>query len=114
MNVKHVLGELNSAAEGTEVLVKFGSRCYRAIITDLLEWQPPKRHRKSKDTGQPPQSSAKEKEALKGSARKTKASKSSAAKKSTALKHSVNATNNLLWLRSGSLMKSAGKAPDSL
>ena len=51
VNVKHILGDLDSAVEGTEVCVKFGSSRYRAKIIDLLEWQPPKkRRRKSKDT----------------------------------------------------------------
>ena len=51
VNVKHILGDHDSAVEGTEVCVKFGSRRYRAKIIDLLEWQPPKkRRRKSKDT----------------------------------------------------------------
>ena len=50
VNVKHILGDLDSAVEGTEFCVKFGSRRYRAKIIDLLEWQPPKRRRKSKDT----------------------------------------------------------------
>ena len=40
VNVKHVLGDLSCAAEGTEVVVKFGSRHYRATIIDFLEWQP--------------------------------------------------------------------------
>ena len=95
VNIKHVLGDLSSAAEGTEVLVKFSSHRYWATIPDLLERQPPKRRRKNKDTGlckQPP-SNAKNKEASKGSMRKTKASNSSASKKSTASKCSVNAAN---------------------
>ena len=41
IKVKHVLGDLRHAAEGTEVVVKFSSRCYRATIIDILEWQPP-------------------------------------------------------------------------
>ena len=40
LNVKHVLGNLSRAIEGTEV-VKFGSRRYRAMIIDILESQPP-------------------------------------------------------------------------
>ena len=115
MNIKHVLGDLSSAAEGTEVLVKLSSRRYWATITDLLEWQPPKRRRKNKDTGlceQAPLSSAKKKKASKGSVRKTKVSKSSASKNSTASKCSANAANKLLWLRSESPAKSAGKAEE--
>ena len=48
-NVKHILVDLSCAAEGTEVIVNFGSHCCRATIIGILEWQPPKRHRKSKD-----------------------------------------------------------------
>ena len=99
VNVKHVLGDLSCAAEGSEVVVKFGSRRYRATIIDLLEWQPPERRRKSKDTRageQPPRSSAK----------KTKASKSSAAKSSITSKRSAKAIKPL-WLGSGSPAKSS-------
>ena len=108
VNVKHVLGDLSYAVEGSEVVVKFGSRQYRATIIDLLEWQPPVRCRKSKDTRageQPPQSSAKN-ATLKGSAKKTKASKSSAAKSSITSKHSAKAIKPL-WLGSGSPAKSS-------
>ena len=95
--------------EGSEVIVKFGSRRYRATIIDLLEWQPPERRRKSKDTRaseQPPRSSAKKNDASKGSAKKTKASKSSAAKSSITSKRSAKAIKPL-WLGSGSSAKSS-------
>ena len=36
VNVKHVLGDLSCATEGSEFVVKFGSRRYRATIIDLL------------------------------------------------------------------------------
>ena len=38
VNVKHILGDLICAAEGSEVVVKFSSRCYGATIIDILEW----------------------------------------------------------------------------
>ena len=104
VNVKHVLGDLSCAAEGSEVLVEFGSRRFRATIIDLLEWQPPERRRKSKDTRagkQLPRSIAKKNDASKGSAKKTKASKSSAAKSSITSKRSAKAIKPL-WLGSGS------------
>ena len=109
VNVKHVLGDLSCAAEGSEVVVKFGSRRYRATIIDLLEWQPPERRRKSKDTRageQPPRSSAKKNDASNGCAKKTKASKSSAAKSSITSKRSAKAIKPL-WLGSGSPAKSS-------
>ena len=40
-NVKHVLGELSHAIEGTEVVVKFGSRHYWVTIIHTLESQSP-------------------------------------------------------------------------
>ena len=133
VNVKHILGDFNSAMEGTEVCVKFSSRRYRAKIIDLLEWQPrKKRRRKNKDTGldeQPPRSIAKKSKASKGSAKKSEASKGSAkkseaskgsAKKSEASKSSTktsatkkNAVNKPLWLASGSPAKSTKKAEDA-
>ena len=43
--VKHVLGDLSCVAKGAAVIVRFGSQCYQAKITDVLEWKPPKKHR---------------------------------------------------------------------
>ena len=89
------MSRVSCAAEGAEVVVKLGSRHYRATIIDFLEWQPRKRRRMSTDTcagEQPPWSSAKKNEASKGSARKTKASKSSTVKKSATLKCSKMST----------------------
>lgn len=48
MSVKHVLGDVSRAVEGTKVVVKFGSRRYRATIIDLLEWHPQKRRRRAR------------------------------------------------------------------
>ena len=40
VNIKHILGDLCFAAEGTEVIVKLSSCRYQVVIIDLLEWQP--------------------------------------------------------------------------
>ena len=38
VNVKHIVGDTGSIAVGETVLVKFYSRCYQAIVVDLLDW----------------------------------------------------------------------------
>ena len=95
IRVKHILSDLSHAVEGTEVVVKFASRRYQLIIIDLLEWQPPKRHRKRKDTctgEQPLWSSGKK---MKYRRVVCKRPKSSTAKNSRASKRSTKAIKPL-------------------
>ena len=47
MNVKHIIGQLQEVTVGGEVVVKLGSRRYRATVVDLLDWAPPKRKQKA-------------------------------------------------------------------
>ena len=47
VNVQHIIGQLQEVAVGGEVVVKLGSRCYRATVVDLLDLAPPKRKQKA-------------------------------------------------------------------
>ena len=41
VNVKHIVGQLSEIVVGTEVVVRFNSKRYRATVDDLLDWAPP-------------------------------------------------------------------------
>ena len=44
VNVKHILGDLAQTKQEDEIVVKLGSRRYRATVVDMLDWQPPKKN----------------------------------------------------------------------
>ena len=57
VNIKHIIESLEGIAVGDEIMVKLYAKRYRALVVDLLDWQPPKskkalrrRHKRKKST----------------------------------------------------------------
>ena len=111
VDVKHVLADLAQTKQEDEVVVKLGSRRYRATVMDMLDWQPPMKRSKTnnipQNAGVLQNSKKKNPTALKtkASIRCTKMCNS----RRTAVK---KAASNPLWLGSGSPAKSFGKEPE--
>jgi hypothetical protein len=106
VNVKHILGDLAQTKQEDEIVVKLGSRRYRATVVDMLDWQPPKKNI-PRNAGVIQNSQKKNPTAL-----KTKASIRCAKIHNSRRTGVKIAASKPLWLGSGSPAKSFGKMPE--
>ena len=84
VNVKHIVGQLSEIVVGTEVVVRFNSKQYRATVDDLLDWAPPPK--KTKPSKKPTLEKENEKSTKEKAAKETeidKPAKKKAKKKDT-------------------------------
>ena len=43
INVKHIVGDLSEIDIGMAIVVRLNTRCYHAMLVDLMDWDPPKK-----------------------------------------------------------------------
>jgi hypothetical protein len=59
VNVKHIIESLEGIAVGDDIVIKLYAKRYRALVVDLLDWQPPKSKKALKKKTQKKKSTSK-------------------------------------------------------